>query len=77
MTTQATEALATPELFSVAQAAQWLRQQGIRPATRHRVYVALASGTLALAGTSRRVMLIRRSDLERYAESLTAHSVSS
>jgi hypothetical protein len=63
-----THTLASPELLSVATAARFLKEErGIGTATRHQVYRALAAGQLRLAGTSGAVMLIERSELERFA----------
>jgi hypothetical protein len=67
-----THACASPELLSVATAARFLKQErGINSATRHQVYRALAAGQLRLAGTSGAVMLIERSELERFAAELS------
>jgi hypothetical protein len=69
---------AAHELLSVAEAAKWLKDRGVTPASRHGVYVALATGELRLAAKGRRTMLIRRTELERYAhaQSVSANPVS-
>jgi hypothetical protein len=68
--------IATPQneplLLSVHGASMWLKERGIRPYSRHTLYLAIAHRQLRIAASARRVTLIRRADLERYAAAVAA-----
>jgi hypothetical protein len=55
-------------LLSINAAAAWLKAHGIHPATRHSVYQAIAHKRLRVFGSSGAVVLIRESELVKYAE---------
>jgi hypothetical protein len=57
-------------MLSVNAASHWLRERGIRPCTRHSIYLAIARKRMRVAASAKRVVLIRRTELERYAREL-------
>jgi hypothetical protein len=54
-------------LLSVNAAAEWLKEHGVEPCSRHGVYVLIAQQKLPLAASASRALLVRETDLERFA----------
>jgi hypothetical protein len=57
-------------LLSINAAALWLKARGVRPATRHAIYLAIARRRLRVAASASRVVLIRERDLAKYADEI-------
>jgi hypothetical protein len=57
-------------LLSLNGASLLLKSRGLKPNTRHSLLALIARGGLTVAGQSQWGVLVRRADIEHYAEEL-------